>query len=134
MSLQVMETYCTKNDFWVEKQPGKLVITVRFGNRTQTCEAYTFLSGTDRKKVLKVSSKVGKFQNLKMDKFKDLLLDISNYVYVRPELDQSDGSLTIAGCTLDEAASENEISFLLYEVAWAADTFEKKFYKGKDAF
>jgi len=134
MSLQIMENYCKKNDFWIEKLPGKMVITVRFGNRTQTCEAFTTLNGTDRKKVLKVISKFGRFKGFKMDRMKELIIDIAQYVYCRPELDESDGTLLIAGCTLDEAASESEIAYLLYEVAFVADTFEKKFFKGQDAY
>jgi hypothetical protein len=134
MPIDFVTDYCKKNDFIPEIKGNKVIFTIYFGNRSQTCEAYMFLSQSDGRKVLKISSKVGKFKDMHRDKIHELMIDITDYIYARPELDNADGTLTISACILDEYATAEEVEFLIFEVAKVADQFENKFFHGRDVY
>lgn len=131
-SMEIVEKYFKEKNYWVEKDQGKLLVTVRFATRQQQCEVFKTAVGTDQKPIIRVQSRVGKYRNIKPDRVKEILTDINQYAYARAEYDEATQDLMIAGCSLEDSLSEVEIIYIVNEVAFVADLFEKKFYKGKD--
>jgi hypothetical protein len=131
-TLEIVEKYFKEKNYWVEKEQGKLLVTVRFATRQQQCEVFKTAVGTEQRPIIRVQSRVGKYRNIKPEKLKEILTDVNQYVYARPEYDEASQDLMIAGCSLEEALSEAEIVFIVTEVAYVADVFEKKYFKGKD--